>query len=194
MRPHVDAPKTCSSARGLCTFARMSILARSACCLACLVALVPGCLAQPGGVAKAQEIANEANLNARFGRLEIAAEQVAPNLRSAYSRSHAQWGNKIRVVDSEMLGIRAVNEAQTEADVSVRVNWFRPEEQELRSTLLRQKWKSMQGDWKLVAEVRGDGDIGLLGERVEKVQDAHEEVQKPSQYRTIKLKGQTEED
>jgi hypothetical protein len=152
------------------------------------------CLSQPGGVAKAQEIANEANLNARFGRIEIAAEQVAPAFRAPFSKSHAAWGTKVRVVDSEMVGIRSVNESQTEADVAVRVNWFRPENQELRSTLLRQKWKSLSGDWKLVAEERADGDVGLLGERIEKVQAPSEEEARPAKFRTIKLTGQTDEE
>ena len=157
-------------------------------------AATTGCLSQPAGVAKAQEIANEANLNARFGRIEIAAEQVAPAYRTPFARNHAGWGTKVRVVDSEMVGIRSVNEAQTEADVAVRVNWFRPENQELRSTLLRQKWKSLSGDWKLVSEERADGDIGLLGERIEKVSAPHEDDLRPAKFRTIKITGQTDEE
>jgi outer membrane murein-binding lipoprotein Lpp len=152
------------------------------------------CLTQPTGIAKAQEIANEANLNARFGRIEIAAEQVAPTYRAAFSKAHSAWGNKVRVVDSEMLGIRATNDGATEASVAVRVNWYRPEQQDMRSTLLRQQWKVVGGDWKLTDEVRADGDIGLLGERIEKVQAPAEDTPKAAKFRTIKLTGEAPEE
>jgi hypothetical protein len=59
-----------------------------------------------------------------------------------------------------------------EADISVTVSWFRLDEEELRQTTIKQKWTAKYGGWLLASETRADGDIGLLGEKVEQPDDA----------------------
>jgi hypothetical protein len=67
-----------------------------------------------------------------------------------------------------------------------RVAWYRPEQQELRLTTLKQGWRNQNG-WQLVAEQCVEGDVGLLGEPV--VYQAPEEVRSPAQFPTVRLGG-----
>ena len=116
--------------------------------------------------ARAQEAALEMNLNARFGRMELAAESVAPEAKEQFFHKRKGWGGKVRVADYEMTGLKMVGKKEEDAEVFMRVAWYRIDEGDLRVTTVRQKWHSFKGSWKLVGEERLDGDAGLLGEYV----------------------------
>ncbi|HEY4014821.1 MAG TPA: hypothetical protein VGM06_15870 [Polyangiaceae bacterium] len=136
--------------------------------LAPLLALVaatalPGCPAPPTALARAQQVAQEFNQDARFGRAELTMEHVAPSARDDYAAHHHAWGTGVRIADLEVEGMHA--RGDHELDVMVRVAWYRPEEQELRTTTVQQTWRD-EGGWQLTAERRTEGDIGLLGESV----------------------------
>lgn len=120
---------------------------------------------QQSPAARAQEAATEMNLNAKFGRMELAAERVAPKAKEVFFERHRGWGGKVRVADYELQGLRMHGEDK--AEILVRVAWFRVDEGDLRTTTLKQKWLDLKGEWRLVEESRADGDVGLLGEPVE---------------------------
>ena len=123
-----------------------------------------GCaLASQSKPARAQETALELNLNARFGRMELAAEHVAPTARDAFFDKRKGWGTSIRVADYDMTGLRMLK-GDEDCETTVRVAWFRAAENDLRTTTLKQKWHDFKGAWKLTDESRIDGDVGLLGE------------------------------
>jgi hypothetical protein len=71
-----------------------------------------------------------------------------------------------------------------DVDVIVRVAWYRPEQQELCTTTLKQVWRAKNG-WQLVSEERLDGEIGLLGEPV--VYQAPAVDRAPAQFPTVRL-------
>jgi hypothetical protein len=113
---------------------------------------------------KAQEAAQDLNLNTRFGRMELAAESVDGSARESFFEHRKAWGGKIRVADYEIQGMKMAKENDA-ADVFVRIAWFRVDEGDLRVTTVQQKWKeNNKGDWKLFSEQRTDGDIGVFGE------------------------------
>lgn len=112
--------------------------------------------------ARAQETATELNTHSRFGRLGLATEHVDPAQREAFLGRHKAWGNDIRVADYEMSGFKM--KGDDDAETFVRISWYRVENGDLRNTLIRQSWKQTKGDWRLVEEVRADGDPGLLGD------------------------------
>jgi hypothetical protein len=149
-----------------------------------VAALAAGCALPPGPLASAQEAAQELNLDARFGRSEIAMDHVAPDARAAFAAHHHGWGTTVRVADVELAGMRAHGERSV--DILVRVAWYRPEEQELRLTTLKQGWRNENG-WQLVAEQCVDGDVGLLGEPV--VYQAPDAARAPAQFPTVRLGG-----
>jgi hypothetical protein len=138
-------------------------------------------------MAHAQETAQQANLDARFGRNELVMEHVAPAARDAYAAHHRGWGTTVRVADLELAGMRAGSEHDVE--VIVRVAWYRPEEEELHVTTLKQDWREA-GGWQLVSEQRLAGDVGLLGETV--VFESPREPRPPAQFPTIRLGGAEE--
>jgi hypothetical protein len=151
--------------------------------IALLALSCASCAAAPNGIAKAQDAAQELNVNARFGRMEMAIERVAPQERDDFIFHRKGWGGKLRIADVEMAGLRPKSEGAIE--VNVRVAWYRIEDQELRVTTVRQDWQDLNGEWKLVGEHRADGDIGLLGEQV--VIDAPTAPRARTQFPTIRI-------
>src|ERR1700722_15329593 len=115
---------------------------------------------------KAQEAAQNLNMDARLGRLEFCLEHVEVKNREKYTKVHTAWGKKYRIVDSEITSFKMAKDDEA-ADIDVQGSWYRPESGDLHITVLHQKWKAINGDWYLSNEDRTDGDTGLLGERVE---------------------------
>jgi hypothetical protein len=139
------------------------------------------------GLAKAQQTAQQFNLDARFGRNEYVLDQVDPTTRQEYTTHHRAWGQSIRVADVEMGTMRS-KEGDKDVEVMVHVTWYRPEQLELRSTTIKQTWHSKGVDsWQLLTEARADGDYGLLGEQV--VFAPSTTPREPAQFPTIRLGG-----
>lgn len=132
--------------------------------------------------ARAQEAALECNLNTRFGRMELAAERVAPDARVPFFERRRAWGGRIRVADYEMMGVRM--KGDSDAEVFVRFAWYRVDEGDLRVTTVKQKWHDFKGSFQLVDEQREGGDLGLLGEHVPAPPPA---PKKNAQFPTIRL-------
>lgn len=126
--------------------------------------LAAGCgLAGQTKPARAQEAALELNLNARFGRMEMAAERIEPKARDKFFERRKAWGGSVRVADYDLTSMKILGE--DDAESYVKIAWYRANEGDLRVTTLKQKWHSdVKGDWRLTDEMRVDGDLGLLGE------------------------------
>lgn len=110
------------------------------------------------------DVARDLNVATRFGRMDVAIEHTAEGHRSEFIRQRADWGREIRILDVEI--IRLDIKKEDSAEVFVDVGWVRMSEGLLRSTRVKQQWKSQEDDWQLDAEERLSGDIGLLGENV----------------------------
>lgn len=145
------------------------------------------------GAAKAQEVAHDFNMNARFGRMELAAENIDPKVREDILRSRAKWGGEIRLADMELAGLKPRDKRHEDVEVSVRIAWYRPAEGELKSTLLVQRWHGERGAYKLVEERREDGDVGLLGE-VSEAQLPSAAEAPPAHFPTVRLRGHVSAD
>ncbi len=133
----------------------------------------------------AQEAAQNIAENERFGRIELVLEKVAPGARPDFVKAHAGWGGRITIADTELGNFHMTG--KEDAEMNLRVTWYNASEQELRTTLLRQKWHGPQGNWLLMSEERIDGDIGLLGEKV--VVQAPEEAPTHAQFPTVRIGG-----
>ena len=131
-----------------------------------------------------QEAAQELNVNARFGRMEMAAEHVAPTAKEQFFERRKAWGNRVRVADYEVAGMR-LSKGQEDAEMYVKIAWYRVDEGDLHQTTVRQKWHDFKGAWKLVEETRIDGDVGLLGEAIVPV--APPTGPRHAQFPTIRL-------
>lgn len=152
--------------------------------LGCLLLLLTACGAlPPTGLQRGQQTAQDFNMDARFGRNELVMNRVAPAEREEYALHHKAWGSGVRVADVELVGIKPHGDA--DFDVFLRVSWYRMEEQDLKSTTLKQSWHQKTDDWLLASEQRLEGDLGLLGETVVVEQPAGPRA--PAQYPTIRL-------
>ena len=127
--------------------------------------LASGCaLAGQLESSRAQEVALETNMNARFGRMEIAVENVAPEARERFMEHRRGWGSTIRVADYDMVGLKM--KGVEDCETVVRIVWYRFAENELKQSSLKQKWHETKGNWKLTDENRLDGDPGLIGDPI----------------------------
>ena len=134
---------------------------------ATFAASVTACISQPTSAALVQQTAHEFNVNARFGRLDLAAETVSPTYREAFTKVHRAWGGDVRIGDTELAGVSL--KGKDVAFVGVKVSWYRVDSTELRTTTVRQEWHDHKGTWLLEREERESGDFGLMGDRVEVV-------------------------
>jgi hypothetical protein len=150
------------------------------------MAPLAGCPAPPTSFARAAQVAQEFNQDARFNRSELMMEHVAPELRDDFAARHRAWGTAVRLADLEVAGVRA--HGDHELRVTVRVAWYRPEEEELRVTLLEQSWRD-GGGWQLEQEKRIEGDVGLLGEVI--VYQTPDMPRQPARFPTVRLGGET---
>ncbi len=152
--------------------------------LHCLLPLVfVACLNQQTGGALVQQTAQELNVNARFGRMELASESVAPTYREHFTELRKDWGNNVRVADTELAGLQM--KTPLEAVVLVRVAWFKIDQGDLRGTTVKQVWRQLKGSWLLASEERNGGDLGLLGERIETL--VPEGPRQHAQFPTVRI-------
>lgn len=119
------------------------------------------CIA-PSKAQRVQEAAYELNMISRFGRVEAVLDKVLPEERSQFIARHQNWHGQLRIVDLELAGIGFPK--SDEADVFVNVGWQPANMADMRSTVVRQRWKDQKGTWLLISEERAQGDIGLFGE------------------------------
>ncbi len=130
-----------------------------------------------------QQTAQQFNFDLRFGRLELAMEQVAPKYEGDFTKKHRGWGSAVHVTDAETVGLRM--RGPENCDVSVRVGWYRVEDGDLHTTLLKQHWHLYNRGWLLDNEERLDGAIGALGENVEVL--APDTPGRAAQFPTVRL-------
>jgi hypothetical protein len=144
--------------------------------LAALTAVLMGCITPPSPSQRLADCAFEMNHATRFGRMDLAAEQVGPTAREDFVRRHSGWGQSIRVVDVELTSIRFIGFIDRgHADVSLRVSWQHASEAELRETQLSQRWQDDGGKWLMMSEQRVSGPAGLFNDPVVDERKAPEE-------------------
>ncbi len=137
----------------------------------------------PTGAALIQQTAQQFNFDTRFGRMELAVEQVSSKYLPEFERRHRTWGGAIHVTDAEMMGMKM--RGDEDCDVSVRVAWYRAAEGDLRTTIVKQRWHRFRAGWLLDGEERADGDIGALGEAVDVIEP--DGPVKSAQFPTVRL-------
>ena len=141
-------------------------------------AIICSCLGPAPPATKAADAARELNIAARFGRMDIAANNTAAAAKAAFVERRRLWGGAIRVLDAEMANLTMIG--PTEATVHVDFSWMRIDEQRLRITRVEQSWRNDEGSWLLVREHQIDGDIGLFGEGIPLKRQPHQDVHFPS--------------
>lgn len=114
----------------------------------------------------------ELNDEARWGRMDIATQRVAPAFREQFRLSHHRWGQDIQIADTEILGVKADSE-EGGAVSRVAVRWYDRRSMVLADTVLRQTWQKHKQSFILISEAVESGHPGLL---------AIPEVEAPSEH------------
>jgi hypothetical protein len=151
--------------------------------LAVSVFVLAACAGVGSPASHAQEAASSIAENERFGRIELVLERVDPEAKADFVRTHAGWGGRLTIADTEFGNFKMIG--KDDAEINLRVTWYDVADQELRSTMLKQHWHGKEGNWLLTSESRVDGDMGLLGEKV--VVQAPEQAPQHAQFATVKI-------
>lgn len=96
----------------------------------------------------------------RWGRMPAAEQSVAASARALFARHHARWGREVQIVDLEVESSRI---AGTTGTVRARFVWTRPDEAEVRETVVETRWRAgMNGSWSMDDEQIVGGDPALF--------------------------------
>ncbi|RLB49956.1 MAG: hypothetical protein DRJ42_19935, partial [Deltaproteobacteria bacterium] len=122
-----------------------------------------GCLYQNMSPAtKLRDSVEAGNEGARWGRMDIAYERIAPEYVRDYSRRHYDWGDGIQMADLDILRLEMA-EDEDSATVTVAFGWYDYDTMNLHRTVVRQKWRSTgSGYFVLFEEEVIDGSDQLL--------------------------------
>jgi hypothetical protein len=135
--------------------------------LACV--LLPGCLFQNlSPTTQLSERVYALNEEARWGRMDLAAQRVMPRYRQRFLDSRRAWGREIAIADVEVSALVLAEDSES-ATSAVEINWYDQRTMVLRSTLLRQRWAKTDAGFFLEEEDVTGGDEELLepGEEAE---------------------------
>lgn len=145
--------------------------------IACSLSLVllGGCLMQ--NIAPSERLRDAVvglNDEARWSRMDLATMRVAPAFRSAWARSHRDWGRNVQIGDVELLDVR-IDDATGDAVSLVAVSWYSYDTMTLQRTVLRQEWESAGREYVLANEVVIEGSAALLAAEPEPERDPERE-------------------
>jgi hypothetical protein len=119
---------------------------------------------------------HQLNDEVRWGRVDLAAQRVAPTHRRAFIRAHRAWGSMVHVADADVTNMD-LGLPDGRAASFVTYSWFDERTMELQSTTVRQLWVGEGEGYVLVGEEVIGGDETLLPGMpvVEGVSDAMED-------------------
>jgi hypothetical protein len=93
-----------------------------------------------------QQAAALHHIDLRWGRLENAAQRVAPELRGPFLTSWATRLGAIELQDIEVTGM-VVDESGSSADVIVTLTWVERDTMSVRTSVIPEKWTRVDGTW-----------------------------------------------
>lgn len=130
--------------------------------VAFVAVLATGCLMQ--NISASERLRDAVvglNDEARWSRMDLATQRVAPAYRSDWARAHHDWGRGIQIGDVELLDVRLVDEGDSATSL-VAVSWYRYDTMTLQRTVVRQTWKNAGREFVLMQEEVSEGDPRLL--------------------------------
>ena len=118
------------------------------------------------------------NDQARWSRMDLAVENVAPAYRAEWRQTRHDWGRNIQIGDVEILDVTMAQDTDEAVSV-VAVSWYRYDTMTLRRTVLRQQWQHGGGGYYLEGEAVVDGDPDLIAPPPEEEDEAEQGGETP---------------
>jgi PBP1b-binding outer membrane lipoprotein LpoB len=137
-----------------------------------------GCMTGVAPLQRVGDASRETNLASRFGQVEVALSHVDPSAQPTFMSRRALWGQTIRILESDTVGITLVDE--NHATVVTEIAWSSVTDSLLRSTKIEQQWENRKAGWLLTRERRLSGEPGLFGETLTQLSPPHPDVHRPS--------------
>lgn len=114
------------------------------------------------------------NDQTRWGRIDLAAQQVVPAFRAAFVLSRREWGHRIAVADTDVSALVIADDGNS-ATSTVEITWYDQDTLDLRGTVLRQHWAKTDAGFLLDEESVVSGDEELLASPEDEEDDDGEE-------------------
>jgi hypothetical protein len=91
------------------------------------------------------------NEGVRWGRLDDVLGRLDPKFEEHFLEMHKDFGTLIKVENCEVVNSKYDKE-KGEAEVGIKITWYRIDEMVLRQTVILQKWEDKSVHWTLVSE------------------------------------------
>ena len=101
------------------------------------------------------------NDETRWARVDLAADRVAPAYRARFAVTHAQWGSRVQIADTDLTRVQLAEDEETASSI-VSVSWYDSDTMIVRGSVLRQHWVSTDNGYLLDGEEIVGGDETLL--------------------------------
>jgi hypothetical protein len=128
--------------------------------LAALLLTLGACMPPQTPMQRLTDSAYDMNAALRFGRMDIALPYVSEDAQPQFARHHAGWGENLRIVDLDLVAIRAMGPGAVAVDLVV--TWHPVDEMTIHQSRITQHWEQQRDDWRMVEEQRSGGDPGLF--------------------------------
>jgi hypothetical protein len=138
---------------------------RTVACLCLFVLTATGCtLANLTPQARFAESTHVLNDATRWGRVDMAVEQVSPKYLSRFMTRHREWGHAISIADFDVVRMQVAADRKT-ATSEVTISWYPSDGVMLRTSTIVQQWEAEHGGFRLVDEaVEGDPRVFVKDE------------------------------
>lgn len=132
--------------------------------LSATCALLVGCMfANLTPTERFKESAHLLNDASRWGRVDIASEQVSPKYRDKFVARHREWGTTLSIADADLTSMQLAEDRQS-ALSEISVSWYSTGGVTLRTSVITQKWALEQGNFFLIDEAIRVGDPSVFVE------------------------------
>lgn len=127
-----------------------------------LLVAIAGCAGRQKDTENLSESIRSFNEGIRWQRFEVAAVSIPPRERSNFVEAMDERAEDLRITDYEI--VRVDRRTDKEAQVHVKVSWYRDTEGTLHETHAMQIWQRRGKAWLMVDQTRYRGDEmpGLL--------------------------------
>lgn len=127
-----------------------------------LLLLASGCLVHNISAEEdLRDAVTELNEGLRWSRMDVAIPRVAPAYRPKFAAAHRQWGERMKIADAELVGVR-IGEDRSKAVSTIAIRWYSLATMTVHQAVIRQRWERLKGGYFLVEETVVDGDPDVL--------------------------------
>ena len=103
----------------------------------------------------------ELNDHARWHRIDLAAQMVDGTYQAKFRATHANWGKRIQMADTEIKRV-TVNRKKSTAQSIVLVRWYDRQSMQVAESELVQDWKKSGRTFVLIDEALQSGHPAVL--------------------------------